>query len=96
MVCTSDSHSSPLLFHSRPVSFFFRISCLDATMLTRWECRLVLNAFHKVLLQKQSRYRKVIEWLEETMEGIKGREGEMCRRLNGVIVAGEGGEEGEE
>lgn len=51
--------------------------------------RLALTAFRDVMRKRQSKFGKVIEWLDERIEGLRGREGETCQRMKG-IVAGSG------
>lgn len=47
--------------------------------------RLVLNAFKKVLCKRQSRYVKVLEWLDEQIDTMMRKEGNMCQRLQGIL-----------
>lgn len=47
--------------------------------------RLVLNAFKRVLAKRQSRYIKVLEWLDEQITIMRRTQGNMCARLHGVL-----------
>lgn len=46
---------------------------------------LVLNAFRKVLGRRQSRYGKVLAWIEGRIGIINAKGADVCRRLNGVL-----------
>ncbi|KAF8847635.1 hypothetical protein BDZ45DRAFT_607177 [Acephala macrosclerotiorum] len=46
---------------------------------------LGVNAFERVLRRRQSRYGKVLEWLEGKIRVLRMREGETCRRMEGVV-----------
>jgi hypothetical protein len=47
--------------------------------------RLVLNSFKRVLAKRQSRYSRVLEWLDEQISAMRRKEGNMCARLHGVL-----------
>lgn len=46
---------------------------------------MALNAFRGVLGKRQTKYRKVIEWLDERLLGLRVREGESCERMKGIV-----------
>jgi len=49
------------------------------------KCRLAINAFREVLQKRQSKYRKVIEWLDERIGFLKGREWETCEKMRRMV-----------
>jgi hypothetical protein len=44
-----------------------------------------MNAFSVVLKKRQSKYGKVLEWLDGRMKVCRAREAEMCQRMQGVV-----------
>ncbi|CZR51337.1 related to telomerase reverse transcriptase [Phialocephala subalpina] len=46
---------------------------------------LAANAFQKVLRKRQSKFGKVLEWLVGRIKMLRMREGETCRRMEGVV-----------
>ena len=48
-------------------------------------CRLAVNAFRNVMGKRQSKFGKVIKWLDERIRVLKGKEGETCERMKGIV-----------
>ncbi|KAE8444198.1 hypothetical protein EG329_000795 [Mollisiaceae sp. DMI_Dod_QoI] len=46
---------------------------------------LALNAFCSVLGKRQSKYHKVLEWLDEKAQLLSRMEGDTCQRMEGVL-----------
>jgi hypothetical protein len=46
-----------------------------------------MNAFRNVMGKRQSKYGKVIEWLDERIETLMAREGNTCDRMKGIVTA---------
>ena len=46
---------------------------------------MVLNAFEKVLSKRQSKYVKVLEWLDGQIDVMRRKEAKVCSRLSGVL-----------
>lgn len=67
------------------------VSCLD--FLTNREVnipnRLAINGFETVLSKRQSKYLKVLEWLDERISVLSMKERDMCLRSRGILKIGE-------
>jgi hypothetical protein len=48
---------------------------------------MALNAFRNVLRKKQSKYGKVIEWLDEKICELRGKEADSFTRMKGIVQA---------
>ena len=48
---------------------------------------MALNAFRNVLRKKQSKYGKMIEWLDEKIFELKGKEADSFARIKGIVQA---------
>jgi hypothetical protein len=46
---------------------------------------LALHAFRDVMGKRQSKFGKIIEWLDERIGGLRVREGEVVGRMGGII-----------
>ena len=62
------------------IPFFGKALAIDVNV-----CRLAMNALKKVMGKKQSKFGKVIEWLDEEIEILRAREQETCRRMTGIV-----------
>jgi len=47
--------------------------------------RLAMNAFKDVLKRRQSRYGKLLEWIEGRIQRLRAREAAMCGRMEGIV-----------
>jgi hypothetical protein len=47
--------------------------------------RLASRAFREVLGKRQTKYRRVLEWLDGKIVLMERREQEVCRKLRGVV-----------
>ena len=56
--------------------------CTVSKVQVEW---LAFNAFRKVLRKRQSKYRKVIEWLDTKIGVLMANEARMCERMEGVL-----------
>lgn len=48
--------------------------------------RLAVNAFRNVMSKRQSKFRQVIEWLDEKIALLRMRDGETIRRTKGIVA----------
>jgi hypothetical protein len=46
---------------------------------------MALNAFRQVLVKRQSRYGKIIAWIDSGIRELKVRDEEMLKRMRGVV-----------
>jgi len=44
-----------------------------------------MHAFRDVLRKRQSKYTKIIEWLEGKIDVLKAREAESCSWMRGIV-----------
>jgi len=56
--------------------------CVVKKVQVEW---LAMNAFSKVMGKRQSKFGKVIEWLDERIELLRAREWETCGRMKGIV-----------
>jgi hypothetical protein len=47
--------------------------------------RLAMNAFRDVLRRRQSKYGKLLEWIEGRIQRLRTKEAAMCGRMEGVL-----------
>lgn len=51
---------------------------------------LALNAYRNVLARRQTKYGKVISWLDERLLIMKVKDGESCAKMKGIVASNVG------